>query len=147
MRVLHEYSGFVFTPVLILLALIWLKNSLPKVYDMNWLIHAGGYLGYKGGLKSGKFNAGQKIWYWVMTIPSILLIWTGLALFFQYGDLPDFRLYVVIHFYAAIPIMLMFVVHLYMTTLGTKGAFNAMIHGKFSKSAAQKYHSEAAELK
>jgi cytochrome b subunit of formate dehydrogenase len=40
----------------------------------------------------------------------------------------------------------MFVAHLYMTTVGTKGAFMGMINGRFSKTAAQKFHSEAPEL-
>ena len=54
--------------------------------------------------------------------------------------------YVIVHFISAIPLILMFIAHLYMTTLGTKGTFMGMINGKVSKKGATSYHSEATEL-
>ena len=146
MRQTHEMSGFVFAPFIVLMVLVWLRHAIPKAYDWDWIAHAGGYLGYKGDLRSGKFNAGQKFWYWVMTVTALLLVWTGLSLYFQYGTLPSLRMYVVTHVVATIPIVLMFIVHLYMTTLGAKGAFMGMIHGKFSRTAAMKFHTDAPEL-
>ncbi len=147
LRQIHEYAGFVFVPALVITALMWIREALPRAYDMKWLVHFGGYLGYKGHLPSGKFNAGQKVWYWIMFIAGVLLVLSGLGLFYQYGDMSDLRLYVVIHFYASIPVILMFLVHLYMTTLGTKGTLQGMFNGKMSKSALSAYHSESRELK
>lgn len=153
LRKIHEYSGFVFIPALVVTILMWLKESIPRAYDMAWIANFGGYLGYKGALKSGKFNAGQKFWYWVMTLCGVLLSLTGLGLFFEVGisgnTVPYSTLgsYVVIHFFSAIPLILMFLVHLYMTTLGTKGALGGMINGKFSRNAAANYHSESSSLK
>jgi formate dehydrogenase subunit gamma len=147
LRQIHEFSGFVFVPALAIVILMWIREALPKLYDLQWIAHFGGYLGYKGSLKSGKFNAGQKLWYWIMLACGVLLSWSGLFLFFQVGMMSDLRMYVLIHFFAAIPIMLMFLVHLYMTTLGTKGTFKGMINGKISKKGATSYHSEAAQLK
>ncbi len=126
---------------------MWLRHGFFRAYDLKWFAKAGGYLGYKGELRSGKFNAGQKQWYWFMVVFGILLAWSGLFLFFQIGGMDDMRLYQVIHFAASVPIILMFIAHLYMTTLGTKGAFMGMIDGRFSKTAAGKFHSEAPELK
>ena len=147
LRTLHEYSGLVFTPCIIILTLIWVRHAIPRSYDMEWFSHAGGYLGYKGKLTSGKFNAGQKVWYWIMVIAGLLLTWSGLMQYFQIGTVLERRTDVIVHFFSSIPIVLMFLVHLYMTTLGTRGAFMGMINGKFSKSAAQNFHSEAPELK
>lgn len=146
LRTAHEYSGFVFAPVLVILTLMWLKHAVFRNYDMEWFAKAGGYLGYKGQLRAGKFNAGQKQWYWFMVIFGLLLSVTGFLVFFQVGDIGAMRTYMVIHLLSSIPILLMFVAHLYMTTLGTKGAFMGMINGRFSKTAAQKFHSEAPEL-
>ena len=146
MRQFHEYAGFVFTPSLVITVLMWARVAMPATYDGRWLLKFGGYLGYKGELKSGKFNAGQKQWYWVMTICGALLCWTGLMLFFGTGMMSDMRLYVVIHFFSALLINLWFVIHLYMTTLGTKGTFMGMINGKMSRSALETYHSESREL-
>ena len=147
LRTLHDYSGLVFTPCVIVLALLWVRHAIPRSYDMEWFTHAGGYLGYKGKLTSGKFNAGQKLWYWIMVIAGLLLVWSGLTQYFEIGTVLERRTDVIVHFFAAIPIILMFLVHLYMTTLGTRGAFMGMINGRFSKTAAQNYHSEAPELR
>lgn len=146
MRQLHEMSGFAFAPFIVLMVLIWVRHAIPRAYDLAWFSHAGGYLGYKGELRSGKFNAGQKLWFWIMAVTCVVLVWTGLSLYFQYGQLPALRMYVVLHFSATLPLVLMFVVHLYMTTLGAKGAFIGMISGKFSRSAAKKFHADAPEL-
>lgn len=146
LRQVHELSGFLFIPTLAIMILMWVKEALPKFYDMKWFAHFGGYLGYKGELKSGKFNAGQKVWFWIMTVCGILLTWSGLSLFFQVGNMSDLRSHVIIHFFAAIPIMLMFVVHLYMASLGTKGTLMGIINGKMSKKAAEAYHSESSVL-
>jgi formate dehydrogenase subunit gamma len=147
LRQLHDFSGFVFVPALAIVVIMWVKEALPKAYDFVWFKNFGGYLGYKGELKSGKFNAGQKMWFWVMTACGVLLSWSGLSLFYQVGMMSDLRFYVIVHFFSAIPVMLMFLVHLYMTTLGTKGTFKGMINGKISKKGATSYHSEAAQLK
>ena len=146
MRQIHDYAGFVFIPALVVTTLMWIREGLPKVYDLSWLTHAGGYLGYKGHLKSGKFNAGQKQWYWVMVIFGALLAWSGLGMFFQWGMMSELRLYVVIHFISAVIINLWFMIHLYMTTYGTKGTLRGMINGHISKKAAETFHSEAPEL-
>jgi formate dehydrogenase subunit gamma len=147
MRQTHEMAGFVFSPFIALMILLWVRHAIPRAYDVEWLKHAGGYLGYKGELLSGKFNAGQKLWYWIMAVTCVLLVWTGLSLYFQYGTLPSLRMYVVLHLVSTIPLILMFVVHLYMTTLGAKGAFSAMVSGKFSQAAAKKFHADAPETR
>lgn len=147
LRGLHEYAGFVFVPTLAVMALMWIKEAIPRAYDARWFAKMGGYLGYKGALTSGKFNAGQKLWYWVIAVCGVLLTVSGLLLFFDAGSTLDRQAYVVLHFFAAVPIVLMFFVHLYLSTIGTKGAWNSMWSGRFSRAAARAYHSEATPLK
>jgi formate dehydrogenase subunit gamma len=147
LRMAHEYAGLIFTPALLIMIAIWLRNAMFRAYDMEWMKHLGGYVGYKGKIVSGKFNAGQKFWYWVMTVCGVILMLTGLAVYLNWGDVTDARVFMVIHLYAAMPILLMFLVHLYMSTLGTKGTLMSMFHGRFSKTAAGKFHSDAANLK
>lgn len=146
LRQAHEFSGFVFVPVLLVTVVMWVRHALPKAYDLEWFKHLGGYLGYKGELKSEKFNAGQKVWFWIMAICGVLLSWSGISLYFQAGNMSNLRTLVIVHFFAAIPIMLMFLVHLYMASMGTKGTFMGMINGKFAKKAAMAYHSETPQL-
>jgi len=171
LRQLHEIAGFVYIPVVVIMVLMFLKDAIPAAYDMEWFAKAGGYLGYKGTLKSGRFNAGQKVWFWVIVVTAAIHIWTGLSLFYQSGAAPApgaawasngafmvntyeqtsaltyLRLYAMLHLVAAVPIVLFFIVHVYMSALGAKGAIGAMISGKFSRTAALKFHSEAPALK
>lgn len=171
LRQLHELAGFVYIPSVLIMILMWIKDALPAAYDLQWLIHAGGYLGYKGELKSGRFNAGQKIWFWIVVVTAVVHTWTGLALFFQSGAAPapsgawsgnnpfvpnlyaqagaleSLRTYAMLHLIATIPVVLMFIVHVYMAAFGARGALGSIIHGQFSRTAALKYHSEAAQLK
>lgn len=147
LRTSHEYAGFVFIPVLVILTVMWIPHGIFRNYDWKWFAHAGGYLGYKGNLVSGKFNAGQKQWYWFMVVFGLILSVTGVLVFFQFGSVYNMRTYMVLHLLASIPLILMFVAHLYMTTLGTTGAFMGMINGRFSRTAAQSFHPEAPDLR
>jgi formate dehydrogenase subunit gamma len=147
LRLLHEYAGFVFTPCVIILAVNWVRHAIPRAYDLAWFSKLGGYLGYKGALKADKFNAGQKVWYWIVVIAGLLLAYSGLMEYYGVGTVLQQRTNVMIHFFASIPIILMFIVHLYLSTIGSKGVFMSMVHGRFSRTAAQKYYSEAPELK
>ncbi|MDH4246302.1 MAG: formate dehydrogenase subunit gamma [Deltaproteobacteria bacterium] len=147
LRTLHEYAGFVYGPAFIIIVVMWFKEALFHSYDMVWFAKFGGYLGYKGSIVSGKFNAGQKLYFWIMSVTGALHIWTGYSLIFELGAMSDRRFYVVVHFLSTIPMALMFLVHLYMTTLGTKGSFMSMINGQFSRKAAQQYHPESSSLK
>ena len=147
LRQVHELAGFVYSPAVIIMALMWARDALFRAYDLEWLKRAGGYLGYKGQIKSGKFNAGQKFYFWVMIVTAFVHVWTGLSLYYQLGSLATLRLYVTLHLLSTVPMVLMFIVHLYMTTLGTKGALMGIINGQFSRAAATKFHSEAPGLK
>jgi formate dehydrogenase gamma subunit len=145
-RQIHEFAGFVYTPAVAIMVLIWIKHALFQAYDLEWMRRAGGYLGYKGQVKSGKFNAGQKFYYWVVVATAAVHVWTGLSLYFQWGNLSLLRLYVVLHLIATVPMVLMFIIHVYLSAFGTRGVFMSMIHGKFSRTAAAKYYSEAPEM-
>ena len=147
MRMFHEYAGFVYGPAFVLITVLWAKEAMFRSYDLEWLKRFGGYLGYKGTIVSSKFNAGQKLYFWIMAVTGVLHIWSGYSLIFELGGMKDARFYVVVHFLSTIPMGLMFLVHVYMTTLGTRGAFMGMINGKFSKTAAEKFHSDASSLK
>ena len=145
LRHTHEMAGLVFTPFVIAMILMWVRHAVPRAYDWHWLSHLGGYLGYKGALTAGRFNAGQKIWFWIMTVAGVVLMWTGLSEFFRLGSLATQRMNVVLHFSAAIPIVLMFIVHLYLSTIGSKGLWTAMVNGKVSRGAIKKYHPAALQ--
>jgi formate dehydrogenase subunit gamma len=143
----HDYAGFVFTPFFVILLAQWFREALPRKYDWDWLLHMGGYLGYKGKLEAGKFDAGQKLWYWILLFSGGVLVITGFGLFFAVGNMATFRLYVMLHFLATGPIIAMFIVHLYIVTIGFKGAWISMLNGRISMRTVLQFHSRADVLK
>jgi len=54
----------VFLPIL---SAIFIRDNLPKAYDLGWLKTFGGMLSRKGSdAPSGRFNAEEKILFWVL---------------------------------------------------------------------------------
>ena len=147
LRQLHEVTGYVFAPFLIIMSLKWIGEAIPKAYDINWMMHVGGYLGYKGHLEAGKFNGGQKVWYWIMFITGVAHIISGFGQVFAVGGIEMQRFYVVIHVYTTIPVAIMFLMHIYLATLANKGALGSMIHGKVNLDSMKHHHPHSSVFK
>ena len=147
LRVTHELVAFAFTPVFAVMALRMLPHAFFRRFDLAWLAHAGGYLGYQGPLRAGKLNAGQKLWYWVMTLAGLVLVGTGFALYFAWGSPGLLRLWAFAHFVAMAPMIAFFLVHLYLSTLANRGVWRAMWQGVVPRSAATAYHPDAQEVR
>ncbi len=137
-----HHMGIPFTLGLVLVIVLWFKHALPKAYDREWLRHLGGYLGYKGSLKAGRFNAGQKFWFWVMLVGGITLIVTGINMESLEQGTELRNILVIVHLIAASTMLMMFALHLYLSVFAVKGILRSMWDGKKSKVAALKYHSE-----
>ncbi len=149
---LHRQGPLLFIAFL-LMAVRWVMYAVPRNYDLKWFRHMGGYLGSKEPLKAGKFNAGQKLFYWIIFLSVIIFSVTGHIM--AYG--PSFKdkipleqgttthlILLIIHIVTAMAFLAMFIIHLYMTIFAHKGLIKGMLRGKVNKSTALKTHSEAA---
>jgi len=90
---------------------------------------------------SEKFDAGQKLWYWVAVLAGVVLSVSGLLL-----DFPNFgqgrellQLAHLFHTIAGVTILAFFIVHLY-AAVGTEGALEAMVGGKVDANWARQHH-------
>src|SRR5882672_6706690 len=86
-KALHNFTGPVFAVFLPILIAIFIRDNLPKAYNLGWLKTFGGMLSRKGSdAPSGRFNAGEKILFWVLPcFLSVILVVTGRIL-----DFPNF---------------------------------------------------------
>ena len=120
----------------------WTVRMLPVVYDIRWMMIIGGYLSkVKRPVPAGKFNAGQKAWYWVAIPGGIVMILTGAAMFFLDFRTPDvaswlgvsqievLRASALIHNVLGIVCAVFFLVHIYMAAIAIHGAIWSMITG------------------
>ena len=129
-RQLHDIGTIGFTIFGPLMFLMWVKHALPKAYDIKWLMIMGGYLSQeKRPIPAGKFNAGQKMWFWVCTIGGFVMIISGAYMFFQFADIDTLRLMALIHNVLGFAVIALLITHIYMAVFAIEGALNAIIDG------------------
>ncbi len=81
---LHGIFTIPFAIVVIPMFLMWLKEAIFNFDDVKWMMIVGGYLSKeKKPIPAGKFNAGQKMWYWIATLGGMVMVITGAAMFFM----------------------------------------------------------------
>ena len=91
----------------------------------------------------GKYNAGQKVVFWSMSLLIIILIATGFVIwdiyFGQYTTIEQKRVAVLIHSIAAVTIICVWIVHVY-AAIWVKGTINAMTRGQVTGGWAWRHH-------
>ena len=125
----HNYLSFAFIIGVVLMFLMWLGQNFPTAADVEWL-KAGGGMG-KGhtNAPAHKFNAGQKILFWLIVLASTAMIISGFMLLFPfyYGlGVGDMELAEIFHGVVAMLFIALILAHIYLGTLGEEGAFEAM---------------------
>jgi formate dehydrogenase subunit gamma len=139
----HNYLSFAFTIGVVLMFLMWIGQNFPTAADVEWL-KAGGGMG-KGHAKAPahKFNAGQKILYWLIVLGGAAMIVSGFMLLFPfyYGlNIGDMELAEVFHGVVGVLFIALIIAHIYLGTLGMEGAFEAMSTGDVDLNWAKEHH-------
>ena len=91
----------------------------------------------------GKYNAGQKVVFWSMSVLIVVLISSGLVIwdqyFLQYTTLDQKRLAVLLHSVAAIVVICVWIVHVY-AAIWVRGTISAMTQGHVTGGWAWRHH-------
>ena len=141
-RYVHAASAAGFAITALFLFLAWIKDMLPALCDIKWLFMAGGYLSRKPvRVPAGKFNAGQKMWFWLATAGGMVMAYTGFYLFNHQAAVNELRLFAIIHNILGAAILALFIVHLYMSLFAVKGSLSSMITGYKSREEVEMMHS------
>jgi formate dehydrogenase subunit gamma len=136
---IHRYCGYLFLLNILLVSSIWLKDALFANYDLKWLKNFGGYFGYRGQLASARFNAGQKIFFWIALLFAMILGSTGLTIIYSENS----NLILIascLHDGVAFIFIVAVMVHIYLSTLANPGTLKGIFEGKVSRSWAKKHH-------
>jgi formate dehydrogenase subunit gamma len=142
----HNYLGFAFTIGVVLLALMWIGNNLPTSADAEWLKSGGGMFDRTNSTHAPayKFNAGQKILFWMIVLASAVMIISGFMLLFPfyYGlNVGNMELAQVFHGVVGLLFVALIIGHIYLGTVGMEGAFEAMSDGHVDLNWAKEHHS------
>lgn len=140
---LHNFVGPLFVICTVLMFVTFVKDNLPKAYDWLWVRKAGGLLGGEH-VPSGRFNAGEKGWFWVGVFAlGIVVSVTGVILDFP-ALVGQARAAMqqanVIHAIAAVIFMGLALGHIYMGTIGVEGAYESMRNGMVDEAWAKEHH-------
>lgn len=150
---IHAISTLLAIISLIPMFFMWAKEMLPTSDDIKWMMILGGYLNKrKDEIPAGKFNAGQKMWFWIATLGGIVMILTGAIMYFQ-----DFKLDIlvtyaisqidllrgsaILHNILGLVVLALFLTHVYMSAFAIKGAIHSMITGYKEEEEVEILHS------
>jgi len=141
---LHNFTGPLFAVSLLFIVVIFIKDNIASVADFIWLSRAGGMLGDQE-VPSHRFNAGEKgLFWWGVTIPGLVVVGSGLVLdklIPGFGALRgEMQIAQMIHAVAALWMVALIAGHIYMGTVGVRGAYKAMRTGHVTEGWAKEHH-------
>ncbi len=144
MKNLHNFVGPLFAVSLVIVFFTFARDNLPSKEDIAWMLKGGGLLsGHE--VPSHRFNAGEKLIFWAgVFFLGFIVVASGLVLDKLIPGLAylraDMQIAHMIHASAAVFMMVMFMGHIYMGTLGMQGALNAMKTGYVDETWAKEHH-------
>ena len=79
----HNYLSFPFTIGVFCIFLMWIAGNIPNKVDVEWLKRGGGIVGHDHP-PAYRFNAGQKLIYWIVVIGGTAVAVSGYLLMFPF---------------------------------------------------------------
>lgn len=145
-RFLHPWVGLIFTGAVWYMFLLWSAQMHFTDVDRQWWNCLHYYVTNQDDKMppAGRYNAGQKTLFWTFFYASIVLLLTGVVLWFT--DYVPWSLRwlryssVLLHPIAALITFGNFFIHVYMGVFSERGAFGSVIRGDVSLAFARRYH-------
>jgi len=160
----HDFLAFGFMLGLVLMFVLWVAHNFPNRYDLIWLAKGGGMFRRGVHPPARKFNAGQKIIFWLVILGGVSVSLSGLMLLFpfqlhmfgptfevvdrlfnqqlpaQLTALQEMQLAQLWHAIMGLFLTIVIIAHIYIGTIGMEGAFDAMGSGEVDRNWAREHH-------
>jgi formate dehydrogenase subunit gamma len=143
---LHNFVGPLFVVSLVIVFITFLRDNWPQKGDLQWLLRGGGLFGKSGHEPpSNRFNAGEKVVFWGgVFFLGIIVAASGLVLDKLIPGLvytrDQMQVAHMVHAVATILMMCLFLGHIYLGTIGMRGAYRAMRTGYVDETWAREHH-------
>ena len=143
---LHNFAGPVFAVSIVIVFVTFVKDEFPERGDFKWLLKMGGAFSKIGDEPpANRFNAGEKVIFWLgVFLLGIIVVGSGLvmdklipSLAYERGTMQVAHM---VHAVATVLMIVMFAVHIYLGTIGMRGAYDAMRHGYVDEAWAEEHH-------
>lgn len=160
----HNYIAFAFMIGIAIMFVLWVKDNIPNRHDLIWIAKGGGLFAKGVHPPAKRFNAGQKIIFWLVILGGASLSFSGLALLFPFEITPwsatfkflnlfgfslptsltplqETQLSLLWHGVVALVMIAIIVAHIYIGSLGMEGAIGAVGSGQVDENWAREHHS------
>ena len=144
LKTAHNFAGPLFAVSLLVVIVTFVRDNLPNKADIAWLAKGGGLLG-SAEVPSHRFNAGEKVIFWAgVFVLGLIVVASGLVLDkvvpgmgYTRGNMQIAHM---VHGVSTVLMMVMFMGHIYLGTVGMKGAYQGMKTGYVDEGWAREHH-------
>ncbi len=148
-RVLHPWIGLLYSAGLVAMIALWIRDMGISRDEIAWLKAIRSYATHDKSRVPpvGKYNPGQKLFFWLMGALGVAHFVSGLPLWlpdgilgmgpFHGGTANAMR---VAHYLTTIGGGLLLIMHVYLGTLAFPGTARAMLQGTVSEAWAKHHH-------
>lgn len=144
-RFLHPVLGVAMFALFFIFAIQKMGDNIMKSYDWAWMARFSDVLANKDDNmpEIGKYNAAQKLMYWVTLFSMIALLGSGLIIWRQFFShmftIDTIRIAAVVHAISGAVLILTIIVHVY-AAIWVKGTIRAMTQGTVTRAWAKHHH-------
>ncbi len=137
----HDYVALPFAAGLILTLLIYMRKMFLQSHDFVWLKTVGGLIGERHP-PSGFFNAGEKIFFWLLFFCGIAIVVSGFFLLFPNlgWERDAMQLSHIVHSTSGAFLIAISLGHIYLGSFGVEGALEGMVTGSVDEGFAKEHH-------
>ena len=143
---LHNFFGPLFAVSLLVVMVTFIRDEFPRRGDLAWLLKLGGVFSKSGEEPpTHRFNAGEKVVFWLaVVLLGVIVVGSGLVLDKLVPGIEYVRATMqqahMIHAAAAVLMICLTGLHIYLGTVGVRGAYQAMREGYVDEAWAKEHH-------
>lgn len=142
-RVIHSWAGIGFALASIVMFFHWLSDMRLLPSERGWLgPKLFEYMRYESDdSEVGKYNGGQKLLFWAVSLGMLGLLLSGLLMWFPRA-FPSILLQLayILHDVTFIAFAVAIVFHVYLGTAAEPGTFGSMVRGTVTRQWARLHH-------
>lgn len=144
LKTAHNFFGPLFAVSLLIVIVTFVRDNFPRRGDLAWLMGLGGVFSGKE-VPSHRFNAGEKLIFWGgVFFLGIIVVGSGLVMDKLVPGLDylraDMQVAHMVHAIATVLMITLFLAHIYIGTIGMRGAYAAMRDGHVDDAWAAEHH-------
>ncbi len=144
LKTAHNFAGPLFAVSLLVVIVAFVRDNIPNASDVKWVLKGGGLLS-EHEIPSHRYNGAEKLLFWGgVFLVGLTVVGSGLVLDKLLPNLlytrDQMQIAHMIHAVTAIVMIAMFIGHMYIGSIGMKGALEGMRTGYVDEAWAKEHH-------